>query len=118
MNELHRCRRYFASCLATLNCAVTAGCSGCDPMLCMDGDIAVSPAPADVAPQDGAISVSVDTAIAVVIEEGGRTLDAQGDTNVTWKFQVATTLILGCQGAAAPQSIILAGGAPAKNVFW
>jgi hypothetical protein len=62
--------------------------------------------------------VSDATAIAAVIEGGGRTLDAQGDTNATWKFQVATTLTVGCQGAAAPQSISLAGGAPAKNVFW
>ena len=31
---------------------------------------------------------------------------------------MATTLTVGGPGAAAPQSIILAGGAQAKNVFW
>jgi hypothetical protein len=31
---------------------------------------------------------------------------------------MATTLTLGGPGAAFPQSIILAGGAQAKNVFW
>jgi hypothetical protein len=31
---------------------------------------------------------------------------------------MATTLTVGGPGAAFPQSIILAGGAQAKNVFW
>ena len=52
--------------------------------------------------------------------EGGLdlTLDAQGDANAVWVFQMATTLTVGGPGAAAPRSIILAGGAKAKNVFW
>ncbi len=33
-------------------------------------------------------------------------------------FQVATTLTVGGPGAAAPQSVVLVGGAQAKNVFW
>ncbi len=33
-------------------------------------------------------------------------------------FQIPTTLLVGGPGVAAPQSIILAGGAQAKNVFW
>lgn len=53
-----------------------------------------------------------------MIEGGDLTLDAQGDANATWVFQMATTLTVGGPGAAAPQSIILAGGAQAKNVFW
>ena len=52
--------------------------------------------------------------------EGGLdlTLDAQGDANAVWVFQMAGTLTVGGPGAAAPRSIILAGGAQAKNVFW
>ena len=43
-------------------------------------------------------------------------MDAQGDANAVWVFQMATTLKVG--GPGAPQSIVLAGGAQAKNVFW
>jgi hypothetical protein len=53
-----------------------------------------------------------------LIEGGNLTLDAQGDANAVWVFQMATTLTVGGPGAAAPQSIILIGGAQAKNVFW
>lgn len=44
------------------------------------------------------------------------TLDAQGNANAFWVFQMATTLTVG--GPGAPRSIILAGGAQAKNVYW
>ncbi len=47
---------------------------------------------------------------------GDLTLDAQGDTNATWAFQMATTLTVGTP--QAPRNIILAHGAQAKNVFW
>lgn len=53
-----------------------------------------------------------------LIEGGNLTLDAQGNANAVWVFKMATTLTVGGPGAAAPQSIILAGGAQAKNVFW
>jgi len=53
-----------------------------------------------------------------LIEGGDLTLDAQGDANAVWVFQMATTLTVGGPGAAAPQSIILVNGAQAKNVFW
>lgn len=53
-----------------------------------------------------------------MIQGGNLTLDAQGDANAIWVFQMATTLTVGGPGAAFPQSIILAGGAQAKNVFW
>lgn len=52
------------------------------------------------------------------IQGGDLTLDAQGNANAVWVFQMATTLTVGGPGAAAPQSIILANGALAKNVFW
>jgi hypothetical protein len=53
-----------------------------------------------------------------LIEGGDLTLDAQGDVNAVWVFQMASTLTVGGPGAAAPQSIVLTGGAQAKNVFW
>ena len=53
-----------------------------------------------------------------MIQGGNLTLDAQGDANASWVFQMATTLTVGGPGAAFPQSIVLAGGALAKNVFW
>ncbi len=49
---------------------------------------------------------------------GDLTLDAHGDANATWVFQMATTLTVGGPGASSPQSIILTNGALAKNVFW
>ena len=44
------------------------------------------------------------------------TLDAQGNANAVWVFQMATSLTVGA--AAAPRSIILINGAQPKNVFW
>jgi hypothetical protein len=45
------------------------------------------------------------------------TLDAQGDVNAVWVFQMpASTLTVG--GPGAPRNIILVNGAQAKNVFW
>lgn len=53
-----------------------------------------------------------------LMEGGDLTLDAQGDANAVWVFQMATTLTVGGPGAAFPQSVILINGAQAKNVFW
>lgn len=53
-----------------------------------------------------------------MIEGGDLTLDAQGNANAVWVFRMATTLTVGGPGAAAPQSVILSGGAQAKNVYW
>ena len=44
------------------------------------------------------------------------TLDAQGNANAIFVFQMASTLTVGAAGA--PRSIILINGAQAKNVFW
>ena len=52
------------------------------------------------------------------IEGGDLTLDAQGDPNAAWVFQMAQSLTVGGPGAAAPQNIVLTGGAQAKNVYW
>lgn len=53
-----------------------------------------------------------------MIQGGDLTLDAQGNANAVWVFQMASTLTVGGPGAAFPSSIILANGAQAKNVFW
>ena len=52
------------------------------------------------------------------IEGGDLTLDARGDANAVWVFQMATTLTVGGPGAAFPESVILVNGAQAKNVYW
>jgi hypothetical protein len=52
------------------------------------------------------------------IQGGNLTLDARGDANAVWVFQMATTLTVGGPGAAFPQSVILVNGAQAKNVYW
>ncbi|MEP7313792.1 MAG: Ig-like domain-containing protein [Pseudomonadota bacterium] len=53
-----------------------------------------------------------------LVEGGNVTLDAQGNVDAVWVFQMATTLTVGGPGAAFPQSVILVGGAQAKNIFW
>ncbi len=53
-----------------------------------------------------------------LIEGGNLTLDAQGNANAIWIFQMAQALTVGGPGAAFPQSIVLSGGAQAKNVYW
>jgi hypothetical protein len=53
-----------------------------------------------------------------MIQGGNLTLDAQGNANAVWVFQMATSLTVGGPGAAIPQSVILINGAQAKNVFW
>ena len=44
------------------------------------------------------------------------TLDAQGNANAVWVFQMASTLGVGDPGT--PRNVILINGAQAKNVFW
>ncbi|MGD0648437.1 MAG: Ig-like domain-containing protein [Acidobacteriaceae bacterium] len=50
------------------------------------------------------------------ITSGPLTLDAQGDPNATWVFQMGSYLTVGTPSAT--ESIVLIGGAQAKNVFW
>jgi hypothetical protein len=50
------------------------------------------------------------------ISQGDLTLDAQGNPNAVWVFQMATTLTVGTP--ASHRSVILVNGAQAKNVFW
>lgn len=44
------------------------------------------------------------------------TLDAKGNANAVWIFQMAQTLTVG--DPATPRNVILINGAQAKNVFW
>ena len=47
----------------------------------------------------------------MAVTSGNLTLDAQGDTNAVWIFQVGSTLDVSTQ-------VILANGAQASNIFW
>ena len=53
---------------------------------------------------------------AFLITGSDLTLDAGGNPNAVWVFQMASTLTVGAAGL--PRSIILAGGAQPKNIFW
>jgi hypothetical protein len=45
-------------------------------------------------------------------------LTLSGTATDVWVFQMSTTLTVGGPGAAFPRSVILTGGALAKNVYW
>ena len=47
------------------------------------------------------------------ISSGDLTLDAQGNANAVWIFQIASTLT-----ATSGRQVILSGGAKAANIFW
>ena len=53
---------------------------------------------------------------AFMITGSDLTLDAKGDANAVWVFQMASTLLVG--DPATPRSVILINGAQAKNVYW
>lgn len=53
------------------------------------------------------------TSSTVMLSAGNVTLDAQGDANAVFIFQVGSTLT-----TIGSTQVILAGGAQAKNVFW
>jgi hypothetical protein len=53
---------------------------------------------------------------AFMITGADLTLDAGGDANAVWVFQMASTLLVG--DPATPRSVKLINGAQAKNVFW
>lgn len=79
---------------------------------------AVSPAPATVSGDQGGKTLApgiYKSTSTLLIQNGDLTLDAQGNANAVWIFQVASgfTTIGGAGG-----DIILTGGAQAKNVYW
>jgi hypothetical protein len=49
---------------------------------------------------------------------GDLTLDAQGDPNAYWVFQMASSLTVGDPTGPQTRSVILVNGAKASNVFW
>jgi hypothetical protein len=79
---------------------------------------ATTPAPTLVSGDQGGKTLApgiYKTTSTLLIQSGDLTLDAQGDVNAVWIFQVATgfTTIGGAGG-----NVILSGGAQAKNVYW
>jgi hypothetical protein len=79
---------------------------------------ATSPAPATVAGDLGGTTLApgiYKTTSTLLIQSGDLTLDAHGDVNAVWIFQIASdfTTVGGAGG-----NVILTGGAQAKNVFW
>ena len=79
---------------------------------------ASTPAPATVSGDQGGKTLApgiYKSTSTLLIQSGDLTLDAQGDANAVWIFQVASdfTTIGGAGG-----NVILSGGAQAKNIFW
>ena len=79
---------------------------------------AVSPAPVIVSGDQGGKTLApgiYKSTSTLLIQSGNLTLDAQGDVNATWIFQIAAgfTTVGGAGG-----SVILTGGAQAKNIYW
>ncbi|HEY0654205.1 MAG TPA: ice-binding family protein [Chryseosolibacter sp.] len=79
---------------------------------------ATSPAPATVAGDLGGQTLApgiYKSTSTLLVQSGDLTLDAQGDPNAVWIFQIASdfTTVGGAGG-----NVILSGGAQAKNVFW
>ncbi len=79
---------------------------------------ASSPAPATVSGDLGGKTLApgiYKTNSTLLIQSGDLTLDAQGNANAVWIFQIGSgfTTVGGAGG-----SIILAGGASADNIFW
>jgi hypothetical protein len=79
---------------------------------------ATTPAPATISGDLGGLTLApgiYKTTSTLLIQSGNLTLDAQGNANAVWIFQIASgfTTVGGAGG-----SIILAGGAKASNIFW
>ena len=61
------------------------------------------------------------SASTMLLQNGDLTLDAQGDANAVWIFQIGssfTSIGSGPFPSSSGGNVILAGGAQAKNVFW
>jgi len=54
----------------------------------------------------------------VGITTGNLTLDAQGDPNATWVFQIGSSLTVGDPVGPNTKSVLLINGAKAGNVYW
>ncbi len=81
-------------------------------------EAATMPAPQSVAGDQGGKTLApgiYKSTSTLLVQSGDLTLDAQGDPNAVWIFQISSdfTTVGGAGG-----NIILSGGAQAKNVFW
>lgn len=79
---------------------------------------AITPAPVTVSGDQGGKTLApgiYKSTSTLLIQSGDLTLDAQGNPDAVWIFQVASgfTTIGGAGG-----NVILSGGAQAKNIFW
>jgi hypothetical protein len=80
---------------------------------------AVLPAPASVSGDQGGLTLApgiYKSATTLLVQNGNLTLDAQGDVNAVWIFQIGSALTT--IGSPTGGSIILSGGAQAKNIYW
>ena len=85
---------------------------------------ATAPAPATVSGDQGGKTLApgiYKSTSTLLIQAGDLTLDAQGDANAVWIFQIAsdfTTIGGGTYPSTTGGNVILTGGAQAKNIFW
>lgn len=85
---------------------------------------ALSPAPSTVSGDQGGKTLApgiYKSTSTLLIQLGDLTLDAQGDVNAVWIFQIASALTTvggGPYPSPSGGNVILTGGAQAKNVFW
>jgi hypothetical protein len=85
---------------------------------------AISPAPQTVSGDQGGKTLApgiYKSTSTLLIQFGDLTLDAQGDANAVWIFQIAsafTTVGGGPFPSPSGGNVILAGNAQAKNVYW
>jgi len=85
---------------------------------------ATAPAPVTIAGEQGGKTLApgiYKSTSSVLIQLGDLTLDAQGDVNAVWIFQIASDLNTKGGGpfpSPTGGNVILAGGAQAKNIFW
>lgn len=79
---------------------------------------ASSPAPQTVSGDLGGTTLApgiYTSTSSLLIQSGDLTLDAQGDQNAVWIFQMGSTFTT---VGGAGGNVILSGGAQAKNIFW
>jgi hypothetical protein len=79
---------------------------------------ASSPAPIGVSGDQGGKTLApgiYNSTSTLLIQNGDLTLNAQGDVNAVWIFQIASSLTT---VGGAGGNIILSGGAQAKNIYW
>jgi len=87
-------------------------------------EAATDPAPASVAGDIGGTTLApgiYKSTSTLLIQSGDLTLDAQGDVNAVWIFQIAsdfTTVGGGPFPSPTGGNVILSGGAQARNVYW